>query len=67
MHIKDKIELLNRAFPMAWYQITPPKDPTLSWNLSERLAEIIKAFINAGVDDAQAIADAAATSVQSRK
>jgi hypothetical protein len=59
MRIKDKVDLFNRAFPLAWCQITPPRDPTASWELSERLAGIIKASINAGHDDAQSIADAA--------
>jgi hypothetical protein len=59
MRITQKIELFNRAFAMAWCRLTPPKEPTLSWELSERLAGIIKASINAGLDDPQAIADAA--------
>lgn len=59
MRIKQRIELFNRAFPLAWCQLTLPRDPTLNWELSERLAGVIKASINAGLDDAQAIADAA--------
>lgn len=58
MRIKENIELFNRAFPMAWCQLTPPQDPTLSWELSERVAALVKASINAGIDDAQAIAEA---------
>ena len=64
MRIKDKIDLFNRAFPLAWCQITPPRDPTASWELSERLAGIIKTSINAGIDDAQAIADAAVAALK---
>jgi hypothetical protein len=64
MRIKDKIDLFNRAFPLAWCQITPPKNPTASWELSERIAAIIRASINAGLDDAQAIADAAVASLK---
>jgi len=64
MRIKDKIDLFNRAFPLAWCQITPPKDQTLSWELSTRLADTIRNLINAGIDDPQAIADAAAASLK---
>lgn len=64
MRIKDKIDLFNRAFPLAWCQLTPPRDPTLSSELSERLAGIIKASINAGLDHAQAIADAAVAMIK---
>jgi hypothetical protein len=58
MRIKQRVELFNRAFPMAWCQLTPPRDPTLSWELSERVGALVKASINAGIDNAQAIADA---------
>jgi hypothetical protein len=54
MRIKDKTDLFNRAFPLAWFQITPLRDPRASWELSERLAGIIKVSINAGLEDAQA-------------
>jgi len=64
MRIKDKIDLFNRAFPLAWCQLAPPKDPMLRWELSERLAGIIKASINAGLEDAQAIADEAVAALQ---
>jgi hypothetical protein len=64
MRIKDKVDLFNRAFPLAWCQLTPPKDPTASWELSERLAGTIKTSINAGIDDAQAIADAAVATLK---
>jgi hypothetical protein len=59
MRITDKIDLFNRAFPLAWCQITPPADPRVSSELSVRLAEIIRSQINAGIEDAQTIADAA--------
>jgi hypothetical protein len=64
MRIKDKIELFNRAFALAWCQITPPQDPIASWELSERIAAQIRVSINAGIDDAETIADAAVSSVK---
>jgi hypothetical protein len=64
MRIKDMIDLFNHAFPLAWCQITPPRDPTASSELSSRLAEIIRSYINAGLDDAQAIADAAVATLK---
>lgn len=64
MRIKNKIDIFNRAFPLAWCQLTPLKDPIASWELSERLAGIIRASINAGLDDAQAIADAAVANLK---
>jgi hypothetical protein len=64
MRIKNKIDLFNRAFPLAWCQIIPPNNPTARWELSERIAGIIRASINAGLDDAQAIADAAVASLK---
>jgi hypothetical protein len=64
MRIKSKIDIFNRAFPLAWCQITPPTDQTASWELSARLAEIIRTSINAGIEDPQAIADAAVASLR---
>jgi hypothetical protein len=66
MRIKDSVDLFNRAFPLAWCQITPPTDPTASWELSERLAAIIRSSIHAGIDDVRAIADAAVAAVSKR-
>jgi hypothetical protein len=59
MRITEKVELFNRAFPLAWRQITPPQNEEKARELSIRLADIIRASINAGLDDPQAIADAA--------
>ncbi len=64
MRITQRIDLFNRAFPMAWCQLTVPSDPTLSQELSERLAGIVKAAISAGVKDPQVIADAAVASLK---
>ena len=64
MRIRDKDDLFNRAFPLAWCRLTPPRDPTLSWEISERRAGIIRASINAGLEDAQAIADAALVALE---
>jgi hypothetical protein len=36
----------------------------MSWELSERLAATIKALIDAGIDDAEAIADAAVSTLR---
>ncbi len=59
MRATENIELFNRAFALAWCQITQPQDPKTSLDLSERIAVLVRAFIIEGTEDAQDIADAA--------
>lgn len=59
MRAAENIELFNRAFALAWCQITPPRDATASLGLSESIAVLVRAAIIEGTEDAQEIADAA--------
>lgn len=58
MRITGKIDVFNCAFPLAWCQITSPADARASSELSVRLAGLICRLINAGIEEAQMIADA---------
>ena len=64
MRMSQKIELFNKAFPLAWAQITAPVNREKSWELGQRLGAIIKSSIDAGIEDVDAIADAAAQAVK---
>jgi hypothetical protein len=64
MRIREKVELFNQAFALAWCQIPAPANVTQGLELSEQLAGIVRTSINAGLDDAQAIADAAIASLK---
>jgi hypothetical protein len=59
MRATENIELFNRAFALAWCQITLPPDPKASFDLGERIAVLVRAEIIEGTEDAQEIADAA--------
>ena len=64
MRIDDGSPLFNRAFPLAWCQITPPKDPKLSSELSDRLSASIRSSIERGLVDPETIADAAVAALR---
>ena len=65
MRKEEDDELFNRAYALAWCRVRPPCDASALLELSDRVEALIKASINTGMEDAQAIADATVAALKS--
>ena len=54
-NISNRIRLFNDSYRLAWQQLTVNGEKTAPRDLPVRLSDNIRALINAGYDDADAI------------